>query len=714
MKRLFFLMMLIGLSVYPQTKNESTVKVEGDNNVIKVIQGGNVKEFDLSDQKAKQEFESFMKGFPQFSKELRVAMNKNNQLLLKFAEGNTINPTKFLEEFGKLSIQNSKLKEEIQTLKKQTKDPELSQILDNAKKLLDEFRNDEYQEVLQEFKQKRKDGLQKEIAQLSYLQAQNNRINSQLDKALDQISESLQLDPINTDYIIEQGNIYNDREDYNAAVESFNKALTIRENALGKSHASTIAVYNYVGMAYMGLSKDEEALRYFKMVVEAFQKAPVKGNLTIAISYNNMGMAYSHKGNDELAIDFLQKAAAIYEKNLSENADAGTTYSNIGLLYQGKKDHACAQEYFLKALKIKEKLFGKQTMATANLYSTIGMVYHELKHYELAIKYGKWAAGIFEKEKSGDALSLSDVYYSIGNSYHYQNKPLDAITYLRKAEDLQHNSSNLHHKLTTTYLRLSDAYDSMGNYDESYVALKKALEVENSNAVKNLEMINNIHYYLGVVCINQVDFDKLEEKPHPKSYEIKEYFNKYITYEVKRETPNTEALLYAHYFSGFSSLLTYNFTEMTKTIQKALTYTNETSEIRPQLLNEFLYFSLILDGHEKNATAFFKSNDFDKDFIDDHITTVFDAVETIYDAKQYQAAINGFEYVLELMSNDKEFVKFEDQVETYNYLATSYCQIGKYKKALQTFEKGIAFAKQKDEDDIDILEAYQNCKNKKK
>ncbi len=275
MKKLIYLLVFISSASLgqgtPKSKGQiSSIEVKGNNNIIRVIQGDGIKIYNLKDEAQYQSFLTYLKRIPQISKELKEVLaydKKTFELVSKLVERTqeygVFDPSKFLEEFAKKVEEITKLKQENEALRKQTKDEELAQILEQAQKLLDSFDSKGYQQILEDFKQKRKEKVQKEqkeIAQVSFFQGKDSRINNKLDKAVEQLNEALTIDPDNVEYLNEIGITLNDKGDYDKALEYFYKAEILFEKYLRKEHPLTAKDYNSIGSTYnnIGISYDSK------------------------------------------------------------------------------------------------------------------------------------------------------------------------------------------------------------------------------------------------------------------------------------------------------------------------------------------------------------------------------------------------------------------------------------------------------------------------
>ena len=112
------------------------------------------------------------------------------------------------------------------------------------------------------------------------------------------------------------GNVYEDRGEYDKALEYYKLALEIQEKVLGKEHPDTAWSYNNIGWTYHLMSKYEEALPWAEKAVKAFPQNP--GIIdTLATVYQGLGRYNEALEQFELCL-MLQREQGATEKSIQE------------------------------------------------------------------------------------------------------------------------------------------------------------------------------------------------------------------------------------------------------------------------------------------------------------------------------------------------------------------------------------------------------------
>lgn len=679
MKKLIYLLFFISIASFGQVspKSEgqtSSIDVRGNNNIIKVIQGNGVKIYDLKDETQYQSFLLYLKAIPQISKELKqvLAYDKKtfeliSKLVEKTQEFGIFDPTKFLEEFAKKVEEITKLKQENEALRKQTKDEELAQILEKANKLLETFDSKGYQKILEDFKQKSKEKLKKEqneIAQVAFLQGENNRINNEFDKALEQLNEALALSPNNAEYLNSIGVTYHRKKDYDKALEYYLKAITIREKELGKEDLSTTSISNHIGKIYLIKRDYNKALEYYQKTLTIYKKVYGKEDIWTAHSYNDIGLTYYLKADYNTALEYFQNSSTIYENSYGKTGITADSYNDIGLTYYQKGDYNIALEYFQKALTIREKEHIRGYKSLDESYILIGLSYENKLDIYNALEYFQKALTIREKVLGKENLSTTDSYNNIYLIYSCKEYLKKALEYYKKVltTDVKINRN------VENYLSDAEVFDDIGlNYYKDFNvepldffkrALNRRLYVLGKNHPSTAISYNNI----GIYYFYKGDFDKAIE-----------YFqNKTIICEniLGKEHPLTD-------ISYYNIGMTY-----------------------------------IAKGEKNKGIAFLNRTWFEKESNYEKTKTINSFGNDTFKSNEFLAAINFYNLALEYLEKSNKGTNDEMYIVLYNNLAKAYCHNGDKEKALSLFRKSITLSKQTTMNLEEILNNYEKCKLK--
>ena len=295
------------------------------------------------------------------------------------------------------------------------------------------------------------------------------------------------------DYFVYRGNAALNQQDYDHAIECYNRALALNPNLHSELNPRLAGAYNNRGLAYDNKGEYDQAIADYAKALEL--------NPKLALAYNNRGNAHNNKGEYDQAI-------ADYAKALELNQDYALAYYNRGNAYNNKGEYSQAIADYSKVLELNPDY--------VDAYYNRGNAYNNKGEYDQAIAdYSK-------------ALELNpddmDAYYNRGNTYANKGEYDQAIADYSKALELNPD-------FALAYNNRGIAYDNKGEYDQAIADYAKALELNPDFALA----YNN----RGVVYANKGEYD-LAIADYAKALELNPdfalaYNNRGISYRNKGE-----------------------------------------------------------------------------------------------------------------------------------------------------------------------------------
>ena len=139
---------------------------------------------------------------------------------------------------------------------------------------------------------------------------------------------------------VERAKIQMAEKRYDLAIQSYQDLL--------KTDPKNAIYMNMIGIAYLNLSNDVQAKKYFTRAAKADKKN--------SSAVNNLGMVYYHQKNFTRAIREYQRAIVI------DPAQAGT-YANLGFAYYNSNKFPEAASEFQKAIELDPRVFERNDRA---------------------------------------------------------------------------------------------------------------------------------------------------------------------------------------------------------------------------------------------------------------------------------------------------------------------------------------------------------------
>ena len=260
-------------------------------------------------------------------------------------------------------------------------------------------------------------------------------INNEYDKAIEYYNKAIEADSKDDYPYIGLGIVYYDLKEYDKAKECYKKAI--------EANPKDAYSYNGLGNTYYDLKEFNKAIEYYNKAIEIDPKD--------AYSYNGLGNTYYDLKEFNKAIEYYNKAIEIDPKD-------AYPYSGLGNTYYDLKEFDKAIEYYNKAIEIDPK----ETFS----HNRLGNIQSNLKKYDKAIEY-------YNKAIENDPKYLSP-YYNLGLTY-YKLQEFD------KAKEYYNKAIEIDPKYAKAYYGLGNVYNALKEYDKALEAFEKNVVLTKSN-----------------------------------------------------------------------------------------------------------------------------------------------------------------------------------------------------------------------------------------
>lgn len=267
---------------------------------------------------------------------------------------------------------------------------------------------------------------------------------------------------------------------YDDALEPCQRALTIREKALGKEHPDVAQSLGNLGSLYDAKGDYERAEQLHQRALMIREKVLGPEHLSVATSLNNLAELYRQRSEYARAEPLLQRALTIYEKTLgSDHPDVTIPMNNLALLYSAKGEYAKAEVLYQRALTISEKAFGPEHLNLATLLSNISALHHTEGDYAKAEPLLQRAISIYEKALGTDHPQVATSLNNLALLYQKKGDYAKSEINHKRALLIYEKALGPDHPLVATSLNnLAEMYRQKGDYATAESLLGRALAIE--------------------------------------------------------------------------------------------------------------------------------------------------------------------------------------------------------------------------------------------
>jgi eukaryotic-like serine/threonine-protein kinase len=357
--------------------------------------------------------------------------------------------------------------------------------------------------------------------------------NGEYDKARTQFAAILKADPKNIKALWQMGNLEYQQDNYQAALEPLNTALSLAVQVDNQEQKALIL--HSLGISYRLMNKPDDAIKSLQDSMEITRKLGLKRQLALSLSelansQMTIGKFDAAMASDNQALQILRelgvkkdygdvlinrglhytmrgdydKALQDYKDALQIERDAGDVnyqalcLNNIGYVYSQKNDTDNALIYYQQSLELRQKV--NEPVYLAQTLSGLGDVYTAMGDYDKALENQMKA--LDNSRKANDTHSAAGVSQSVGEILTYQGRLGAALSAMQDSVNGFRSTNDKSVELVDSLNDLADTLILVGRGDESAKLLEEATKVasELKNESIQSELLNtqgDAAYYRG-------------------------------------------------------------------------------------------------------------------------------------------------------------------------------------------------------------------------
>lgn len=275
-------------------------------------------------------------------------------------------------------------------------------------------------------------------------------------------------------------------------------AIVVLKKAINSVGKNSVGLDQKKAMIYFQLGNLYRQKASYSAAVDMFEKGlsiAVKNSMYLmeARILNSLGGLYTETENYEKGLSNCNMALAIYQNKFSDRTkDICLLYANIGNIQIALENFDAALSNLNNALELNKKI--KNDYYFSLIYSGIGLSHLEKKEFELAMQ--NLRLGVESSQKSGNIPSEIANLANIGTVYLEQKKydEADSILILAQEKAIEVNDKFLIKEVLSVLIKLHKStgnYKKAFNYQEQLIAAKDSLF---TNDLKNKLAVLDLNY----------------------------------------------------------------------------------------------------------------------------------------------------------------------------------------------------------------------------
>jgi tetratricopeptide (TPR) repeat protein len=244
------------------------------------------------------------------------------------------------------------------------------------------------------------------------------------------------------------GQIMAEMRQMDEALVHFQSAVTIQEHLYGKESPITAAGYTNVGAVYNQRQEYDAALDWYRRALSILQTA-TPGHQDVAAAFNNVGMALYQLGEFEQSLNHHNQGRRILEEAYGrDHPILATTLGSIGNVLRSLQRFDDAMVEYQTAHSLLVQALGPLHFEVASSLNNIGMMFSLLHQSDRALESYQSAARIFAQTLGPQHPHTASCYFNVGLVYKSMGNLTNALDAFRQAKDIWLESLGPNHPNT--------------------------------------------------------------------------------------------------------------------------------------------------------------------------------------------------------------------------------------------------------------------------
>ena len=303
--------------------------------------------------------------------------------------------------------------------------------------------------------------------------------------------------------VLDQAGLYlHDRAAHAEALPLFERALAIRERALGPGHPDVAQSLNNLARLYHVQGAYERALLLYERALAIREKTLGLDDPYVAQSLNNLAELYRALGAYERALPLYERALAIWQKAPGHDPLVATSLNNLGLLHRALGAYERALPLYERALAIREKTLGLDDPLVAQSLNNLAELYRALGAYERALPLHERSLAISEKALGPYHPHVAQSLNNLAELYYDQGTPERALPLYERALAIIEKAHGPDHPHVANPLsNLANLHYARGAYERALPLLERALAIrERALGPGHPDVAQSLHNLAALYC----------------------------------------------------------------------------------------------------------------------------------------------------------------------------------------------------------------------
>ena len=235
----------------------------------------------------------------------------------------------------------------------------------------------------------------------------------------------------------DHGSMLRSFRDLDSARQSFERALTYREQIYGPEHLHVGGTLYQLGWLYHLLDEDDRALETYDRACKILVRELGPDHADVAWCFGDRSTVLADVGRFEASIRDLERAIEIRERILPpDHPDLATSVASLGHLHTQQGDLARAVEYMEEALAMRSRSLGPDHVEVAKVHDYLGWIHDKLGDTDAAERHYRLFLEILDRSPQAAQPVHAAALYNVAAFYSRHDRRRDAERLLRQALEI--------------------------------------------------------------------------------------------------------------------------------------------------------------------------------------------------------------------------------------------------------------------------------------
>ena len=276
------------------------------------------------------------------------------------------------------------------------------------------------------------------------------------------------------------GKAYFDLGVYREAQRHWERAVELRQQALGPDHSDTLASLSALADAYRVQSAFKQAEPLLTKVLETQRRLLGEENPATLSSMNGLAMLYLDQGNHKQAEPLLMKALKVQRRLLGpDDPDTLTTLHDLATTYREEGKFEQAETLEIQALEARRRVLGQEHPQTARSMNELGWLYRQEGKYAEAESMLNAAVEVQRRVLGAEHSDTLTSMNNLGLVYRTEGKyELAEAMYVRVLEIRRRVLGEEHANTLISMNNLAVLYSVEGKFAQAETLYSGALDIQ--------------------------------------------------------------------------------------------------------------------------------------------------------------------------------------------------------------------------------------------